>query len=250
MPYTKKTFTKKRRPYRKKISKRKYHVRLSPQSTLQGRIGFLMPKGKSPFPQALFTKMTYFDQFNLGSTAGSFASNVFNVNSPYDPDQTGVGHQPSFYDTLLGASGGSAPYYRYNCYGAVVKLTFISSTSATGSGTCGYSIHASTVTIPSDVDEIQEQGNGVCRSITTLGSGTRSTQIFKFYISNPMIRGISKENYLAGDEFTAAYNANPSYRNCMTVFYEDIASSSSSVFCKVSITYLVKLTVLNEVAES
>jgi hypothetical protein len=46
--------------------------------------------------------MRYSDDFKIGSTLGSTGSYVFRANSVYDPDYTGVGHQPMGYDVWAG----------------------------------------------------------------------------------------------------------------------------------------------------
>lgn len=51
------------------------------------------------FPPTLLTKLRYVDTYALNSTAGSLSKQVFYVNSIFDPDNTGVGHQPLYSDT-------------------------------------------------------------------------------------------------------------------------------------------------------
>jgi hypothetical protein len=51
------------------------------------------------FPPTLLTKLRYVDTYALISTAGSLSKQTFYVNSIYDPDNSGVGHQPLYHDT-------------------------------------------------------------------------------------------------------------------------------------------------------
>lgn len=50
------------------------------------------------FPSTILTKLRYVESYTLTSTTGSMATQVFRANSIFDPDQTGVGHQPLYRD--------------------------------------------------------------------------------------------------------------------------------------------------------
>lgn len=72
------------------------------------------------FPDKLRTRLRYADTISL---TGGIATNVFRLNSLYDPDLSGVGHQPCWFDQLCGTVG-SAPYYKYRVLGSKLKATF------------------------------------------------------------------------------------------------------------------------------
>lgn len=73
-------------------------------------------KASSGFPSQLYTKVVYAETFQMASTVGSIANQAISGNSPYDPDATGVGHQPYFYDQL------TAIYNSYMCYGSKIEV--------------------------------------------------------------------------------------------------------------------------------
>lgn len=76
-------------PYRKKTTKKK---RRSPARRM--RIT------KSPTPTTMTTKMRYSTRIQLSPTVLA-AVHVFRANDLYDPDFTGVGHQPRGFDQLM-----------------------------------------------------------------------------------------------------------------------------------------------------
>jgi len=76
------------------------------------------------FPDKLVTTLRYVDTFRLTGGAGTPGANTFRFNSLFDPDLTGVGHQPMYYDQLCGAAG-SAPYSRYRVLGAKITVKYM-----------------------------------------------------------------------------------------------------------------------------
>jgi len=70
-----------------------------------------------PFPQKAHHVLRYSDTITLNPAAGSNAVYAFRANSIYDPDRTGVGHQPYGHDTL------STIYKSYVVDKAVITLT-------------------------------------------------------------------------------------------------------------------------------
>lgn len=249
MPYRKKkTFVRrKRRTTQKSIYPRK---RGDTRGKLQSTAVIMMPRGKGPFPSALFTKFTYADRFQLASSTGSFASNVFNINSLYDPDASGVGHQPRGYDTLVGATGGNAPYNKYVVYGCKISIRFTSHSSSVSTGSIGLIVYPATSTPPSNSDDARETSNSIVKTINTLGAGSDSMKSISWYINIPGLRGMSKRDWINEHEGAAAYNANPVYLNKAMVFYEDEAGGTSSVYAHVMLTFYAKLSSLNELQES
>lgn len=75
------------------------------------------------FPTRMLTKLRYCDTYALVSTTGSTGKQVFNINSTYDPDSTGAGHQPLYRDTF------AAIYDQYAVVSADITVTFNSNAS-------------------------------------------------------------------------------------------------------------------------
>lgn len=71
-----------------------------------------------PFEQRKFCKFTYRETFTLNvGTSGIFGSQVkMSLNSIYDPNSSGVGHQPYGHDTM------ALIYTSYKVFGCLVKL--------------------------------------------------------------------------------------------------------------------------------
>lgn len=70
-----------------------------------------------PLGQKFFFKCRYYDDIVLDPTTGGVpATHIFRLNSLYDPDYTGIGHQPLGFDQIMPL------YNHYTVLGAKVTL--------------------------------------------------------------------------------------------------------------------------------
>lgn len=81
---------------------------------------------RSPNPPRTKVRLKYVDLITLDPATSTFTDYVFRANSPHDPDYTGIGHQPLYWDQL------SSRYEKYVVTGAKLKMSFIPTTSSTG----------------------------------------------------------------------------------------------------------------------
>lgn len=111
----KRTSRKKRSP-RRRVRRRRYNPR---KAILSG------------FPSQKLVKLRYIDtNVTLDAGVGLTQEYVYRANSVFDPDHTGIGHQPMGFDQWAGI------YNRYTVLGA--KITVVYNPSAAGSVTAGY----------------------------------------------------------------------------------------------------------------
>lgn len=89
-------------------------------------VGMLVTKGPSPFPPKLWTTLTYTDHATITAIAGVIGTYTFAANGLYDPNITGTGHQPRYFDTFCGANNTSAPYGSYVVRAARAKVEAMS----------------------------------------------------------------------------------------------------------------------------
>jgi len=82
--------------------------------------------GRQPFPRRLYNTLRYTEIVPVTITAGVGGNYVFSCNSLNDPNRTGGGHQPLYYDTL------TSVYDHYVVLSSYIKLTPFALTSVTG----------------------------------------------------------------------------------------------------------------------
>lgn len=149
----------------------------------------------TPIPQRYITKMKYSSVLATDASLGSYK---MNLNSIYDPDFTGGGHQPYGFDQL------AALYNRYRVIA------------------CGYRIQLAVVSTASSIMLTAMPSN---QNVTAgTGSEIRENPRAKYIVQNPgasavvlsgksylpSLVGRNKAQYMADDRYQALVTANPS----------------------------------------
>lgn len=187
------------------------------------------------FPQQLKVRMKYIDEYVMTSTAGSQVIQTFRMNSIFDPDFTGIGHQPYGHDQW------SPLYTKYVVLGSKLVATWSplsESDVATSKGpwnvmTVGDddgSLPGNTLTcaeLPRSDHKVlgaKNGGNGVQRTMLTY---------------SPQ-RDLGR-NY-QDDTVGATVGSNPTYVYFGSCVCNDANSTTSSVMLKVEMEFLVLFT--------
>lgn len=121
------------------------------------------------FPDRLLTRLRYADVKNITSTIGALGTAVFRWNSCYDPDFSGVGHQPLYRDTY------ASVYDQYAVVRATARFTFVN-VSTTISAIVGHVTDDDT-SISGNFNVLMEQSHG-SRAILTPLAGSKSAHTF------------------------------------------------------------------------
>jgi len=148
---------------------------------------------KTGFPKELRIKHRYVQTVRLISTAGSLAKQVFSCNGMYDPDITGTGHQPYYFDDL------SALYNHYT----VLKSKITCDVVATGTIPFKFGIMIDDDTsAPANADTLAESPNSSYGVVDMQGSGPKkfrkswvaSQNFGPNAIGDPNLQGTSAAN--------------------------------------------------------
>lgn len=117
----------KTRTIRKRRVTRRRRPRRSTRSTAMVRaptpvtsfLSFPSNHRPSGIPNAKRVKLRYAFALTLSKTAGElYATQTFRGNSVYDPDSSGIGHQPRFHDQM------SALYNKYVVHGSSINIAY------------------------------------------------------------------------------------------------------------------------------
>lgn len=238
MPYTRRRRVTTRRP--KQYGQRKY----------AGYRRRVYNRRKNPiyknfYKPYMFTKLRYVeDHLSMDSATGALTTHVFSANSLYDPDFTGVGHQPFQYDQLCGAA--PAPYYKYTVTGVKASVTVKSD----GDNPGNFVLTAYAVGSPSSIGLAAEQGLGISKYLGAHDSGRGIIRLSKYW-SIGQLYGVSRKTVLSEDKFSAIYNADPvNIPRVLLMWQGDTTAAHNAIYCSIKLTYYCRLFQRNDVNQS
>lgn len=161
-------------------------------------------KGQSPFGPVKYCKLTYTQSNSLTTgTGGIYGSEqVFRLNSLYDPDWSGTGHQPYGYDQVT-------PLYALYFVRAVKINLVITDPSADGIvvAACLQSSNNTFAVTGKSVDSIKEQPFSITRSLNNSG---KQVTVVNSYVPIQAIEGLTRTQLIASLAiYQAGVSANP-----------------------------------------
>lgn len=234
--------------YRKWIGKSKASSQAAASAVVKAKPLGLLWKAPPAFVDNKIVRLKYSQQVNLSVTSGVMTYNSFRLNSIYDPDLTGTGAQPRYYDQLLSATG---PYLRYRVLGAKVKVTFVNDNSSSGAiGYVGIYARDSTAAAISSTDltALSELQNA---KYAVLGNYNSNAGIIKMVQHYTIAKLMGVTDIADNEDAEAAYNGNPTDSVLLDVYYYPMdGTTTTSIYAIVDIDYIVQLMDLNTVAAS
>lgn len=167
---------------------------------------------RSPYmSDEVYVKLIYTTNVSITSTLGSPAFYTFAGNSLFDPDITGVGHQP------LGFDQWSTFYNKYTVYGSKIKAAFCNVDGSAGAPATE-NVMVGLIPTPSDVSIAAIAGAGDIVGIGEFPYGhykagnivnAAPNLTLNGYMSTSKIDGISKSKVSDDDRYTAVVSASP-----------------------------------------
>ena len=183
---------------RRRVAKRKGQVLTNVNRSLQ------------PFATRYIAKMKYATTIATSALNGQF---IFNLNSIFDPDRTGVGHQPYGYDSL------ATIYNRYRVISCGWRVQHPMA-SAGVPVTIGCIASNDLGISWTDTGELLE--NPRAKYITQLPGSTAVTLRGKQHL--PTLVGRTKTQYMSDDQYQANVTTSPS-ENCL-LYLQTFASTN------------------------
>lgn len=187
----------------------------------------------SPIPDRFITKMRYSSLHALVTGGAGPVTHQFRINSIYDPDLTGGGHQPLGHDQF------QTLYLRYVVRGMSYVVTFTNQ-STTDYADIAIVFHPNT-SMASAMSTALE--STYCRrGVVGPETGSRNVLIMKGYMSVAKIRGISRTKVNNENDYNALFGANPIITPCMTLYAENQnVAAAIQVNARVDLVYYVSL---------
>lgn len=218
--YTKKPFT---LAHKKKYKKRSYKKK-----------SFYRFPRTIGFPLSKVVKMKYNTSIRLSPALGATANHYFSCNSIFDPDRTGVGHQPYTHDTW------ATIYQHYKVIKASIKV--VGTVTTNTPAIIGVRLNDD-ITGGVGFDEVLESGKSNYRVLGDTSTVGRLSRGFNSYKHFP---GAGKQ------DIQAQFGSNPSEEAFFQLFGRHLNSTAtgSNIDCVVTITYTVKMWELQDLGIS
>lgn len=217
MPIRRRTYRRKRRPTTRKRVQRRRTIRL------------VKSVGQ---PHKVVLKLRYTDLRQVSVAASARDARTWNLNSMYDPDESGTGGQPYLHDQY------SALYQRYRVFGCKVLMRCVCASTSTNM----YFPHA--VLVPfvggspswSSTENAMQAPYAVWK--TFIPNQTIAT--FKKYYSIASLFGVTKRHVRDEDSFSADTASNPTNRAYVQIYVDNNDGTNAvSLQCEISLTYYV-----------
>lgn len=187
-----------------------------------------------PIPQRQIVKMKYAQAIN--TSASNIYNYKFNLNSIFDPDYTGGGHQPYGHDQLAGL------YNRYR----VISCSYVITGYSGSTGICYGCMPANEPVTFTTLAELRE--NPRARYTTQYPGGSTTKLVGKIYM--PSLVGRTKQQYLADDRYQAIFGASPQEQAILNVTGLDLAEVGATVNWTITLEYTVEVFDVKPLAQS
>lgn len=187
-------------------------------------------------PDRMTVRMKYVTYVDLDTSSTGRKSNIFRLNSIYDPDQTGGGGQPTGHDQW------AYFYSKYRVHQCTVKAYCVAATVA---HTIAVGPTNSTASSTYIGDRAEDP-----RALTGMANSGGPEKNFNQTFDMRALFGVSKELF-GQDEYGAAFSTNPA----STYYYEIVAfnmlgMSTGHVYATIELEYIVELYERNDLAPS
>jgi len=185
----------------------------------------------APFPDRFITKLNYSELTALNYLGfGVPAVHLFRCNSIFDPNYSGVGHQPLGHDEY------AQLYNRYRVYGMKWKIYFSNRSS---------SDHAEIAVLyrPNDtlinvMETVYESPHCVYKATMGVETGGQAVKVASGYVSIAKIRGVSKATMNAESDYQAQIGSTPTFAPTLQIYcYNTNTATSIVIAARVELTY-------------
>lgn len=185
---------------------------------------------KVPFPPSFLCRLKYSDYVTVTqSAAGIPGAYQFRLNSLFDPDLTGSGHQPYFYDQLTGTT----KYAKYTVYGCRWRIT------ASSSASIELLTRTSTIATVPTVLNLEDERPRSQSIVLNAGADARS---IKGYISMNRLFGVARRKISDDPDFTGDYNTSPTNKGYLNILTHDLnQAGTSTTYLNVELQFYCRL---------
>lgn len=191
------------------------------------------------FPKMMKFTHKYVEGFSLASTAGSLSTFTISANGMYDPNVSGVGHQPMYFDQAV------ALYNHYTVIASKITATCVPANTSTASFCVGILKNDDTTVTGTNFITLNENTGS---SYKYMPAGSQTVAILNSTFSSKKVFG---PGTLANSNLRGNASTNPTEQHYFTVYGQPLdLTATGTVYCEIQIDYIAIWTELIDVAGS
>lgn len=191
------------------------------------------------FPSRVTQTHKYREGFLVSPTAGAMATYNFNANGMYDPNRSGTGHQPMYFDQM------TALYDHFVVTKATITVTLCPAAQSNVVMAVALFENDDGTSVPTTVDYIAEQTSGVVKMI---GANDTKPVVLRRTYKPKKIWGVNPAA-LAQQQGSAA--ADPTEITCWTLAAQNVTTgATTAMWVQVDIRYEAMWTEVKDQAGS
>lgn len=181
----------------------------------------------------MIAKHKYAETVGISLSGAALSTYRWNLNSTYDPNRSGTGHQPYGRDTY------ASLYNRYRVIGCSYNLSIVPNSSGLATQICV--IPANEELANSTMSECREQPRS--KFIVQAGAGNGAPiKMLSGYVDIASLMGLTNTQYRANENTQAQNGASPTELAILNMvvgtFTEDVITTAIYVNC--TLTYFVE----------
>jgi len=219
----------KKRTYTTTVAKTpaaKRQAYLRQQQRKRAQQNFTFTRGvKWGFPLRLYIKHRYVENVGVTSTAGSVAAYRWRANGMYDPNHTGTGHQPMYFDVC------ATVYNHFTVIKSYAKLSFVPLTQYTTAPAAVCSCLDDDTSSPATTAAMGESSKGTIKSVPPGVSDAVIT--YCSFSAKDAFGG----NPLSNDNLQGTVSADPTEQMVFIAAVEGLNGTTQSWNIQAEITY-------------
>lgn len=187
-------------------------------------------------PDRIRLHLKYSDQMQVANSTGVTALQSFRLNSLEDPDYTGTGHQPQYYDQWFGAVEGNGLYHKYIVRAVEYKVTIGNERSHPTNVVIFPTPHGN---VPDTSDEFLSMCEAPWAQCGQL-AGSNSGKCQRTFTGKIVISALEGVQVLDPSSYQATYGSNPGFVPLLNIAAQRIDGSSNvEVSVAISLRYIV-----------
>lgn len=174
-----------------------------------------------PFPPLVVRTVRYVEQFAMIETsAGVGFKYNYSPSSLYDPNNSGVGHQPMYFDQLCASTG---PYTRYRALSTRMRITYVTTSSEPTTVGAFITLDSSSVTsLSMALEKPMVKWSNLAQS-----SGSNNKWICEWNLDHAKCMNVLKSQLLNDDYFAGDYSSSPTRNFFVQLFLYGNSSVAS-----------------------